>query len=168
MPFSLSRFVAKNTGAGGSRGVVLLIVSNLYLWRHPMKAHEWLRAGADKLDERGEEYDQPEGERSMPAVMIAFNAITGEKLDARHGWLLMHLLKKKRLWTNPKVFHRDSAVDSSPYDALEHEEWDNKFARELLETGQLSDAPKLEPSARHDSAGARSDEEDDTDDVRLG
>ncbi len=133
-----------------------------------MKAHEWLRVPADTLEQRGKEYDKPEGERSMTATITAFNAITGQKLDARHGWLLLHLLKKVRLWTNESKFHRDSAIDSSAYDALEHEEWDNKFAQELLQSVELENVTSnIERDISNDPRGEKPHEEDHVYDLGL-
>lgn len=139
-----------------------------------MKAHEWLLDSANTLQKRATDYDKPKGERSVPAAVIAFNAIVGacecgrERIDNRHGWLFMHLLKKVRLWTNPNTFHRDSALDGIAYDSLEAEEWDEKFAKELLEMRELSNAPKPQRHIGHDAGGASEDESEHTGDFRLG
>ena len=88
-----------------------------------MKAPDFLRKAADLLEQRGKDYDKKGGERSVPATVTAFNAITGSKMTNQQGWLFMHLLKKVRLHTDPTKFHQDSAEDSIAYDALEAEEW---------------------------------------------
>ena len=88
-----------------------------------MKASEFLRKAADLLDQRALDYDQQQGERSIPKVVTAFNAITGQNMTNVQGWLFMHLVKKVRLHTNPQKFHQDSAEDSIAYDSLEAEEW---------------------------------------------
>ena len=87
------------------------------------KASDYLRRAADLLDERAKQYDQEGGERSIPKVVTAFNAITGSNMTNVQGWLFMHLVKKVRLHTTPGKFHEDSGEDSTAYDALENEEW---------------------------------------------
>ena len=44
---------------------------------NPTKAQDLLHRAADLMDERGKQYDQRSGERSMQATVTAFNAITG-------------------------------------------------------------------------------------------
>lgn len=86
-----------------------------------MKATDYLRKGADLLEERGKEYDNPEGERSMGKCVTAFNAITGRDLTESEGWLLLQVLKDVRQWRNPGRFHADSAEDCISYAALKAE-----------------------------------------------
>lgn len=92
-----------------------------------MKAPDFLRKAADLLETRAKEYDKQGGERSIPSAVTAFNAITGKTLSPQEGWLFMHLVKKVRLHTNKKAFHQDSAEDSIAYDALEAEEFFNRY-----------------------------------------
>jgi hypothetical protein len=81
------------------------------------KAAEMLgRAGA-LLHERGQNYDKPEGERSMARTVSAFNAITGRDLTEAEGWLFMQQLKQVRLFTR-SGYHADSAEDNIAYAAL--------------------------------------------------
>lgn len=83
-----------------------------------MRAPDLLRKASDLMDERGKQYDKPEGERSMAGVMQAFNAITGRDLTEQDGWLIMLLLKMKRQWQNPSKPHQDSLEDAIAYAAL--------------------------------------------------
>ena len=80
-------------------------------------APEYLQAAAAHLADRAVTYDKPEGERSMGATIVAFNAVTGRNLSESEGWLLMLLLKQVRLFQRP-AFHRDSAEDAIAYAAL--------------------------------------------------
>ena len=45
--------------------------------------------------------DQPGGERSMRRTVDAFNALTGNKLSERDGWMFMVALKMARACTTP-------------------------------------------------------------------
>ena len=86
----------------------------------PTTAEGFLRDAADLLAERGKQYDQPEGERSMGKAVKAFNTITGQSLTEPEGWLFMQVLKDVRQWQTP-AFHADSAVDCVSYSALKAE-----------------------------------------------
>ena len=84
----------------------------------PGTAHRYLKTAGETLEDRGELYDVPGGEeRSIPSVMVAFNAITGRGLTDREGWLLLLLLKSRRLLIAPH-HHDDSCVDLVAYAAL--------------------------------------------------
>lgn len=80
-------------------------------------AHEFLTAAAQHMLDRAKTYDRPEGERSMPAAVDAFNYITGHSLSEADGWLLMLVLKLVRLHQRAG-FHQDSAEDAVAYAAL--------------------------------------------------
>lgn len=96
-----------------------------------MKAQDFLRKGADLLEERGKQYDQPGGERSMGKAVRAFNTITGRSLDESEGWLLLQILKDVRQWQNPDKYHSDSAEDGVSYSALKAEALQSEqFARD--------------------------------------
>lgn len=82
-----------------------------------MKAPEILKRASDIMDERAQQYDSPEGERSMGKAVAAFNAITGNELTEANGWLLMALLKMVRDNTTDKP-HEDSLHDLVAYGAL--------------------------------------------------
>lgn len=83
-----------------------------------MKAPEFCERAAALMRERGEQYDKPEGERSMARTVAAFNAVTGRDLTEPEGWLLMLLLKQVRQWQTPGRYHADSAEDGVAYSAL--------------------------------------------------
>jgi hypothetical protein len=84
-------------------------------------AQEFLSASLELLTERGEQYDEEGGERSMGATVTAFNAITKRDLTEAEGWLLMELLKNVRQWQVPEMYHQDSAEDGVSYSALKAE-----------------------------------------------
>ena len=86
-----------------------------------MKATDFLDTASALLSERGKQYDQPKGERSMGKTVNAFNAITGRNLSEAEGWLLLQILKDVRQWQNPERFHADSAQDGVAYSALKAE-----------------------------------------------
>lgn len=81
------------------------------------KAAEMLGRAAALLHERGQNYDKPQGERSMARTVSAFNAITGRDLTEAEGWLFMQQLKQVRLFTR-SGYHADSAEDNIAYAAL--------------------------------------------------
>jgi hypothetical protein len=81
-------------------------------------AADFLGSAAAVMQERGKQYDQPEGERSMGKVVAAFNAITGHTLTESEGWLIICLLKMVRQWQNPDKAHEDSLLDGVAYAAL--------------------------------------------------
>ena len=86
-----------------------------------MKAPELLHRSAEIMEERGKQYDKPEGERSMGRAVTAFNAITGRDLSEPEGWLLLQVLKDVRQWQNPDNAHQDSLEDCIAYAALKAE-----------------------------------------------
>lgn len=69
------------------------------------------------MDQRGKQYDKPQGERSMAATVAAYNAVTGQSITEANGWLLMALLKMVRdnQRSDP---HIDSCEDLIAYSAL--------------------------------------------------
>lgn len=78
--------------------------------------HSILSMAQHILAERGKQRDQPGGERSIPAVVGAFNALTGHALTEQQGWLFMSLVKIKRSQTgSPDIDHY---VDGAAYFAL--------------------------------------------------
>jgi hypothetical protein len=83
-----------------------------------MKSTEFLQAAIDVQKERGEQYDKPNGERSMAATVSAFNCITGYTLEESDGWMFMALLKLVRQAQNPEKYHHDSALDLVAYSSL--------------------------------------------------
>jgi len=90
-----------------------------------ISAIEFLERAADLMLERGQEYDSPEGERSMAATVAAFNVLTGNILSEHEGWLFMLLLKLARQAQTPH-WHQDSSEDAIAYAALMAEAWQNE------------------------------------------
>ena len=85
-----------------------------------MNALDFLQESMSTLEQRGKDYDQEGGERSMGKTVVAFNAITGKQLTEAEGWLLLQLLKDVRQWSAPS-YHHDSALDCVAYSALKAE-----------------------------------------------
>lgn len=81
-----------------------------------MNAADILKAALGHMEDRAATYDKPEGERSMPATVAAFNALTGHTLTAEQGWLFMTVLKLCR--TQQGGFRADNYEDGSAYFAL--------------------------------------------------
>ena len=72
------------------------------------------------MEERGRQYDQQDGERSMGKAVAAFNIVTGRDLIESEGWLLLQMLKDVRDRTTAAA-HNDSLVDCVAYAALKAE-----------------------------------------------
>jgi hypothetical protein len=82
------------------------------------------------MEERARQYDQQDGERSVPAVVDAFNAIKGGDRLLTHadGWLFLVLLKLVRAQTAKGKAAFDSVEDAVAYAAL--------FGEELLRANE--------------------------------
>ena len=80
------------------------------------KAPDILTAALGHMQDRAATYDKPEGERSMPATVAAFNALTGHNLTAEQGWLFMTVLKLCR--TQQGGHRPDNYEDGAAYFAL--------------------------------------------------
>lgn len=80
-------------------------------------AKQLLNRVAKLQEERGKEYDNPEGERSMEKVVQLFNLQHGTNLTEAQGWHFMCIVKDVRLFTKPG-YHKDSAEDGISYHAL--------------------------------------------------
>lgn len=97
-----------------------------------------LATAAKTIDKRAAERDLPQ-ERSMAAVVTAFNAIFGKDLTESQGWQFMELLKIKRAAIGP--YNQDSFVDGAAYVALASEarkaEWEatNRVAETMPYNG---------------------------------
>jgi hypothetical protein len=89
-----------------------------------ISAIEFLERAADLMLERGQEYDTPEGERSMARTVAAFNVLTGNILSEQDGWMFMLLLKLARQQQS-ETWHQDSSEDAIAYAALMAEAWQN-------------------------------------------
>lgn len=79
-------------------------------------AADVLKAALVHMQDRAATYDKPEGERSMPATVLAFNALTGHQLTAEQGWLFMSVLKLCR--TQQGGYRADNYEDGAAYLAL--------------------------------------------------
>lgn len=79
-----------------------------------------LKEAGDTLVARGKERDSTSEERSMAAVVNAFNAIEGTVLTERQGWVFMQTLKLVRSASTSRngLFNRDDFVDGAAYAAL--------------------------------------------------
>lgn len=88
----------------------------------PRKAPEILRCAADKLAERGRQYDKDGEERSMAKVVQIFNLVHGTNLTPEQGWDFMATLKQVRAFAQPGTVHEDSMIDRIAYVALCEEE----------------------------------------------
>jgi len=110
-----------------------------------MKAQSILTQAAAHLAKRAEQYDKPEGERSVPAVVDAFNAITGHHLTHAQGWQFLLLLKLVRAQTASGQALADSVEDATAYASLMGEEMlaaDEPFkAGEMPKPGPMVWAP---------------------------
>ena len=82
-------------------------------------AEQFLAQASELMTERGEQYDGPQGERSISKTIAAFNSITGRDLTESEGWLMMSVFKRVRQYNGG--YHKDSAEDAVAYAALEAE-----------------------------------------------
>lgn len=85
-----------------------------------MKATQFLSEAAKIQDQRGQQYDSPDGERSGGRIAAAFSAITGKDLTAAEVYLVLQITKDVRQWTASE-YHHDSALDCVSYAALKAE-----------------------------------------------
>ena len=69
---------------------------------------------------RGTQRDLPNGERTIPRCVTAFNAITDHKLSNEDGWLFMEILKLCR--STQGKFTWDDHIDNIGYATLRAEE----------------------------------------------
>lgn len=81
-------------------------------------APELLQEASSIMEERGKQYDQEGGERSMSKTVDMFNTATGRDLTEVEGWFFMECLKNVRFFQNTKVPHADSIKDKIAYSAL--------------------------------------------------
>lgn len=82
-----------------------------------------LRSAADTIDQRGKERDTEGQERSMKAIVEAFNAIEGVSLTERQGWAFMQVLKLVRASATAKNgrYNEDDYLDAAAYAGLANE-----------------------------------------------
>lgn len=122
-----------------------------------MKANEVLKAAIGHMEDRAATYDKPEGERSMPATVAAFNALTGHELTAEQGWLFMTVLKLCR--TQQGGFRADNYEDGAAYFALMGEQAceDRQFGEKLIaacqQVSEQMETEKSDPYGPRDAEG---------------
>ena len=104
------------------------------------------------MDERGKQYDKPQGERSMQAAVAAFNAISGYSLTEADGFLLMAILKMVRDQQR-ETPHRDSIEDLVAYASLYGEaRLHGESKRQEITREEAKVCEALEAKAAHDAA----------------
>lgn len=86
----------------------------------PVSAHTILEQAASTIEQRGQDYNSPGGERSMKATVEAFNTIRGHSLSVVDGWAFMEVLKMVRAKHSPHKV--DNFLDGAAYAALAGEE----------------------------------------------
>lgn len=80
-------------------------------------APDILRKAEEIMRERGKQYDQAGGERSMEKIVNTFNAATGHTLTEAQGWMFMIFLKLVRDNSRTEG-HQDSCEDLVAYSSL--------------------------------------------------
>jgi hypothetical protein len=81
-----------------------------------MNAIDILENAAGHMKQRAEQYDAPDGERSIEKTVDMFNTLTGHSLTHEDGWLFMTFLKMVR--SRQGQFKADDYEDGSAYFAL--------------------------------------------------
>ena len=120
--------------------------------QQPTKAQDLLHRASSLMDERGQQYDQRSGERSMQATVTAFNAITGYGLTEADGFLLMAILKMVRDQQR-ETPHRDSIEDLVAYASLYGEaRLLGEEKRRAITRDESKVCEALEEKAAHDAS----------------
>jgi hypothetical protein len=83
----------------------------------PSSALQFLECARRIQAQRADDYDQPDGERSMQKVVALFNLLTGHELKESDGWLLQQILKMVRDQSRVRP-HLDSLMDNIGYGSL--------------------------------------------------
>ena len=78
-----------------------------------------LKRARELILTRGNERDQPNGERAMKRCVATFNTMTGHNLTEVDGWLFMQYLKHSR--SREGSFRIDDYEDDVSYSALKAE-----------------------------------------------
>ena len=89
-----------------------------------LSACDYIDQAEQTLNQRGKDYDKPQGERSMASIVQIFNVITKRDLTEVEGWTFMQCLKLVRAHTGDKL-HEDSILDMIAYSALKAEASNN-------------------------------------------
>lgn len=117
-----------------------------------MTAADILKAALGHMEDRAATYDKPEGERSMPSTVAAFNAVTGLALTAEQGWLFCVLLKAVR--SQQGGYRADNYDDGAAYFALMGEQASGDRAHTGGAKIATKPAPLPGPWVRHELASA--------------
>lgn len=96
----------------------------------PQTAVEYLDMAKAIQEARAKEYDTPGGERSMAAIVTAFNVLFDKSLTETEGWAFMLILKLRRRHS-AKKHHPDSCEDGVSYASL----WAESSSREVPPKG---------------------------------
>lgn len=84
-------------------------------------ASQLLNKASTLMEQRGKQYDKPEGERSMGRAVAALNIVLGRQaITESEGWLLLQILKDVRDRQRVNA-HVDSLEDCVAYAALKAE-----------------------------------------------
>ena len=110
-----------------------------------MNAVDILNQGKAILDERGQEYDQPQGERSMARIVAVFNAHHDTQLTEEQGWHFMQIVKDVRFFIKD-AYHHDSVVDGVNYLALRGE---CRAQRQAEQPERMEVPAPISPYLRH-------------------
>lgn len=120
-----------------------------------MTAHNILDRAAQHMRDRAATYDKPEGERSMGATVLAFQAVTGHQLTEEQGWLFMALLKAVR--SQQGAYRADSYEDGAAYFALAGEaacnERNGGWSPEAIDAAAFKSEPEWPTDDRIDVIG---------------
>lgn len=81
-----------------------------------VNAKDFLQSAINEMLAREDLYDQPGGERSMPAIVTMFNVLTGHELSITQGWKFMAILKMVRSEYNG--YRMDDYVDGAAFTSL--------------------------------------------------
>jgi len=99
-------------------------------------AQQLLNKAATIQDQRGKQYDTPDGERSMGKVVAMFNTVKGsEVLTESDGWLIQTMLKIVRGEANGP--HEDSCLDLVSYASLYGETRLGDVSKPLVDGGAV-------------------------------
>ena len=79
-------------------------------------ATHMLKSAAKAIQDRAQQRDMQDGERSMRRTVEAFNALTNRAISEHEGWLFMVCLKMARATAGS--FQPDDYVDGAAYFAL--------------------------------------------------
>ena len=82
-------------------------------------AADFLRAGLKHMEDRARTHDTPNGERSIPKTVAAFNIICDSEMTDEEGWMFMGLLKKVR--SVQGEFNADNYEDEASFSGLRGE-----------------------------------------------